>query len=50
MKMSKTPKIRFKGFNDDWEQREVTELLLERNEQSPKSNEFPLMAFIASVY
>ncbi len=24
--MSKKPKIRFKGFTDDWEQRKVTEL------------------------
>lgn len=43
-----TPKIRFKGFTDAWEQRKVGELLIERNEQTPKSDEYPLMAFIAN--
>ena len=42
-----TPKIRFKGFTDDWEQRKVSDLLQERNEQAPRSEEYPLMAFIA---
>ena len=42
------PKIRFKGFTDAWEQRKVGELLIERNEQSPMSIEYPLMAFIAN--
>jgi len=42
-----TPKIRFKGFEDDWEQRKVSDLLQERNEQAPRSEEYPLMAFIA---
>ena len=40
------PRIRFKGFTEDWEQRKVSELLIERNIQSPKSEEYPLMAFI----
>ena len=31
-----------------WEQRKVGELLIERNEQTPKSDEYPLMAFIAN--
>ena len=31
-----------------WEQRKVGELLIERNEQAPKSEEYPLMAFIAN--
>lgn len=44
----KTPKIRFSGFTEDWEQRKVGELLIERNEQSPMSIEYPLMAFIAN--
>ena len=43
----KVPAIRFKGFPDDWEQRKVGELLAERNDQAPNSNEYPLMAFIA---
>ena len=42
------PEIRFKGFTDDWEQRKVGELLVERNEQAPMSEEYPLMAFIAN--
>ena len=41
------PEVRFAGFTDAWEQREVGELLTERNEQSPKSEDYPLMAFIA---
>ena len=43
-----TPKIRFRGFTDAWEQRKVGELLIERKEQTPKSDEYPLMAFIAN--
>ena len=45
---SKFPEIRFKGFTDAWEQRKVGELLIERNEQAPMSEEYPLMAFIAN--
>jgi len=44
--MDKKPKIRFKGFDDAWEQRKVSDLLIERNIQTPKSTEYPLMAFI----
>ena len=32
----------------DWEQRKVGELLIERNEQAPMNEEYPLMAFIAN--
>ena len=32
-----------------WEQRKVGELLVERNEQAPMSEEYPLMAFVANV-
>ena len=48
--MSKTeiPSIRFCGFDDAWEQRKAGELLIERNEQAPMSEEYPLMAFIAN--
>ena len=48
MEKSRKPKIRFKGFNDDWEQRKVGELLIERNQQAPMSEEYPLMAFVAN--
>lgn len=44
----KTPQVRFKGFTDAWEQRKVGELLIERNEQAPMNEEYPLMAFIAN--
>lgn len=43
-----TPEIRFEGFTDPWEQRKLGELLLERNEQAPQSDQYPLMAFIAN--
>ena len=48
--MSKTeiPSLRFHGFDDAWEQRKVSDLLMERNEQAPMSDEYPLMAFIAN--
>ena len=36
------------SFAFSWEQRKVGELLLERNTQAPKSEEYPLMAFIAN--
>ena len=42
------PQIRFAGFTDPWEQRKLGELLLERNEQAPQSDQYPLMAFIAN--
>lgn len=42
------PEIRFSGFTDAWEQRKVGELLEERNEQVPMSEDYPLMAFIAN--
>ena len=47
-KKSDAPAIRFKGFSDAWEQRKVGDLLLERNQQAPMSDEYPLMAFIAN--
>ena len=47
-KKSSTPAIRFKGFIDTWEQRKVGDLLIERNQQAPMSDEYPLMAFIAN--
>lgn len=47
MENSTKPKIRFKGFSDDWEQCKVRDLLVERNIQAPKSEEYPLMSFVA---
>ena len=48
MKSTNKPAIRFKGYNDAWEQRKVGDLLIERNQQAPMSDEYPLMAFIAN--
>lgn len=42
------PKIRFKGFTDPWEQHKVEDLLIERNEQAPQSEKYPLMAYVAN--
>ena len=47
-KKEQVPAIRFQGFADPWEQRKVGELLAERNDQAPMSDEYPLMAFIAN--
>ena len=44
----KIPELRFPGFTDAWEQRKVSDLLVERNEQTSMSEEYPLMAFIAN--
>lgn len=41
------PAVRFSGFSSNWERRRIEELLVERNQQFPKSAEYPLMAFIA---
>ena len=42
----KIPEIRFSGFTDAWEQRELGELLEERNEQYPENEEYQLMSFV----
>ena len=47
--MSNTPQIRFAGFTDAWEQRKLSDLFEERNEQAPMDEEYPLMAFIANI-
>ena len=36
------------SFSLAWEQRKVNDLVVERNQQSPKSKEYPLMAFVAN--
>ena len=37
-----------KRITSSWEQRKVGDLLIERNQQAPMSDEYPLMAFIAN--
>ena len=44
-----TPRVRFKGFEGEWEKKILSDLFTERNEQSPKSFDFPLKAFIANI-
>lgn len=46
-KNNKNPAIRFTGYTADWLKGPVGDLLAERNSQSPKSLEYPLMAFVA---
>ena len=36
-------------FSFSWEQRKVSELLQERNDQAPQNEQYPLMAFIANL-
>lgn len=45
---NKKPAVRFQEFSDDWIKRRIDELLEERNVQTPKSDEYPLMAFVAN--
>lgn len=42
-----TPALRFPGFTGEWTQYKLGECFDERNEQSPESSDYPLMAFIA---
>lgn len=39
------PKVRFKGFTDDWEQRKLGEVVERRIEQRQQSDEYPRLAF-----
>lgn len=41
------PEVRFKGFSGEWKVEPVSSLLVERNIQAPKNDQYPLMAFIA---
>ena len=45
MENNKTPKIRFKGFTDPWEQRKLEDILERRIEQRQQSEEYPRLAF-----
>ena len=42
---NKSPQLRFEGFTDDWEERRLSEVLRERNNQQPQSMEYPLVSF-----
>ena len=41
----KVPEIRFEGFTDDWEQRKLKEILIQRTEHQKISDDAPLLAF-----
>lgn len=43
MEKSKKPKIRFKGYNDDWEQRKLGELILEYKKTVDSSCTLPVL-------
>ncbi|WWB69690.1 restriction endonuclease subunit S [Streptococcus thermophilus] len=43
---AKVPELRFSGFADDWEERKLGDVLSERNDQMPETNEYPLMSFV----
>ncbi|MCT3591204.1 restriction endonuclease subunit S [Levilactobacillus brevis] len=43
---TKYPQLRFKGFTDPWEKRKLGDILSERNDQMPETNEYPLMSFV----
>ena len=46
--LTKEPRCFLGSFDFSWEQRKVGDLLIERNQQAPMSDEYPLMAFIAN--
>ncbi|NQK44502.1 restriction endonuclease subunit S [Streptococcus suis] len=43
------PALRFQGFEDDWEEVKLGEILKERNEQIAENEEYPLMSFVQGV-
>ncbi|WP_029091974.1 restriction endonuclease subunit S [Brochothrix thermosphacta] len=45
MEHKNIPEIRFSGFTNEWEQRRLSEVLRERNNQQPQSMEYPLVSF-----
>lgn len=48
MSKSKVPQIRFNGFDGEWANFQVADFVVERNIQTPKSEKYPLMAFVAN--
>lgn len=44
MEKSRKPKIRFKGYNDDWEQREFDEVFVEKRDKTERENEDTLLS------
>lgn len=46
---NKVPQIRFNGYSDAWLQRNLSELLQERNQQIEPNEEYKLMSFVAGT-
>lgn len=47
-KGERNPELRFQEFKETWKLRQMSELVTERNEQIPESEDFPLMSFTAN--
>ena len=45
----RVPKIRLKGFTDNWKNVKLGDMLVERNEQIEESAQYPLMSFVGNV-
>ena len=43
------PELHFPGFTDAWEQRKLSDVLIERNEQQVETREYPLMSFVQGL-
>ncbi|MDD6550037.1 hypothetical protein [Blautia massiliensis (ex Durand et al. 2017)] len=43
MNNMKKPKIRFKGFTDDWEQRKIGEVIEDYVEKTTVQNQYPVL-------
>ena len=44
----KSPEIRFDGFEEEWKQCKLGQIVTERNQQVPESIDYPLMSFTAT--
>ena len=42
-KNNKTPKLRFSGYTDDWEQRKVGDNIVEYTEKTTINNQYPVL-------
>ena len=46
---ARVPGVRFSGFSEDWNEVMLGEMLVERNDQTEESAEYPLMSFVGNV-
>lgn len=40
--MKNVPKLRFKGFSDEWEEKKLGDLIEERNDKTADRDKYPL--------